>query len=211
MKIVSVNVGQPRIIEYNNEPLATAIFKEPIATRVAVNNLTIIGDAQVDRRFHGGTNKAVYAYPSEHYEFWQAEFPAMELPFGIFGENLTTVGLFETDVCVGDKIRIGTTELVATEPRFPCFKLGIRFGRKDVIRKFQESRKSGIYFSVAKPGELQTGDSIEFIEREENQVTIEDLVRLHDEKKDLKLAERAVQVKSLPKDWNRNIRKWFKL
>ena len=206
-KIVSVNVGQPRIVEYNGEPVTTAIYKEPVAGRVKVSDLTIVGDAQVDRRFHGGANKAVYAYPSEHYEFWKSELPEMDLPFGVFGENLTTVGLLETEVCVGDKIRVGTVELMATEPRFPCFKLGIKFGRKDIIRRFQKSRRSGIYFSVAKTGEFQAGDEIVFLERDENRITIEDLVRLHDEKNDLKLAERALKVAALPKDWQRKIRK----
>lgn len=210
MKILSVNIGQPRTVEYNGEPVVTAIYKQPIAERVKVESLTIAGDAQVDRRFHGGANKAVYAYPSEHYKFWHNEFPEMALPFGIFGENLTTHGLIETEVCVGDRIRAGTAELVVTEPRFPCFKLGIRFGRKDVIRKFQKSRKSGIYFSVAKPGELQVNDFIEILERDENKVSIEDLVRLHNEKSDLELAERALKVAALPKDWRRKIQKMLK-
>ena len=207
MKILSVNLGQPRVVEYNGEAVTTAIFKEPTAERVKVNQLTLSGDAQVDRRFHGGANKAVYLYPSEHYEFWRHELPETDLPFGMFGENLTTAGLLETEVCVGDKIRVGTAELVATEPRFPCFKLGVKFGRKDIIRRFQKARRSGIYFSVAKTGELQTGDQIVFLEREKTRVTIEDLVRLHDEKKDLELAERALKVAALPTDWQRKIRK----
>ena len=207
MKILSVNVGQPRVVEYNGEPVATAIFKEPVAEPVKVNQLTLSGDAQVDRRFHGGANKAVYAYPSEHYEFWKSEFPGMDLPFGMFGENLTTVGLLETEARVGDKIRVGTAELIVTEPRFPCYKLGIKFGRTDIIRRFQKSRRSGIYFSVAKTGELQAGDEITILEHDERSVTIEDLVRLHDEKKDLELARRALNTPALPKDWQQKIRK----
>lgn len=211
MKILSVNIGQPRTVEYNGESVVTAIYKEPISEPVKVNELTIVGDAQVDRRFHGGLNKAVYVYPSEHYEFWRNELPEMDLQFGMFGENLTTCGIFETEICVGDKIRVGTVELIAREPRFPCFKLGLKFGRKDVIRKFQKSRLSGIYFSVSRTGELQIGDEIEILTREETRVSIADLVRLHDEKKDLELAKRALEVNALPQDWQRKIRKWFKL
>ena len=210
MKIISVNIGQPRIIEYNGEPVSTAIYKDPIAEKIAVQKLTLAGDAQVDRRFHGGASKAVYAYPSEHYKFWQAELSETELPFGMFGENLTTAGLLETEICVGDKIRFGTAELVATEPRFPCYKLGIRFGRKDIIRRFQKSQKSGIYFAVAKPGELQIGDIIEVLDRDEYRVSITDLLRLHDEKNDPELAELALAVEALPEKWKRDIRKWFK-
>ncbi len=206
-RILSVNVGQPRVVEYNGEPVTTAIFKEPVAGRVKVNELTLSGDAQVDRRFHGGANKAVYVYPSEHYEFWKSEFPDMDLPFGMFGENLTTAGLLETEVCVSDKIRFGTAELIATEPRFPCYKLGLKFGRKDIVRRFQKSRRSGIYFAVAKIGELQTDDEIVVLERAEQSVTIEDLVRLHDEKKDIELAKRALKVAAMPADWKKKIRK----
>ncbi|MEP6922942.1 MAG: MOSC domain-containing protein [Pyrinomonadaceae bacterium] len=207
MKIVSVNIGQPRTVEYNGEMVVTGIYKEPVFKPVKVNELTLAGDIQVDRRFHGGANKAVYAYPSEHYEFWRTELPEMDLPFGTFGENLTTIGVLETEICVGDKIRVGTAELIATEPRFPCYKLGIKFGRKDIIRRFQKSRRSGIYFSVFETGELQTGDNIEFLERDENRVTIEDLVRLNDEKNNIEIAKRALKVIALPKDWKRKISK----
>jgi MOSC domain-containing protein YiiM len=209
MKIISVNIGQPRIVEYNGEPVSTAIYKEPIAGAVKVSELTLVGDAQVDRRFHGGASKAVYAYSSEHYEFWRNELPEMDLPFGMFGENLTTVGLLENEIFDGDKIRVGTAELIITEPRFPCYKLGIKFGRKDIIRRFQKSRRSGIYFAVAKTGEIQAGDEIIILERNENRVTIEDLVRLYEQKNDLEIGERALKVAALPEKWKRDIRRWL--
>ncbi len=205
MKIISVNVGMPRLVEYNGEPAATAIYKAPVAGRVRVNQLNLEGDAQADLRVHGGASKSVYAYPSEHYDFWRNELPETDIPTAIFGENLTTKGLLETEVCAGDKFRVGTAEFVVTEPRFPCFKLGIRFGRKDIIRRFQKSRRSGFYLSVAKTGELEAGDSIEFVERDENRVTIEELVRLHDDKNDLEIARRALKVAALPEKWKRDI------
>jgi MOSC domain-containing protein YiiM len=202
MKIISVNVGMPRLVEY-----ATAIYKNPVAGKVKVNRLNLAGDAQADLSVHGGASKSVYAYPFEHYEFWQNEYPDKDLPVAIFGENLTTEGVLETEICVGDRLRVGTAEFVVTEPRFPCFKLGIRFGRKDIIRRFQQSLRSGFYLSVAKTGEIEAGDRIEFVERDPNVVTIEELVKLKEGKSALEIARRALQIEALPENWKQRIRK----
>lgn len=177
MKILSVNVGLPRLVEYRGEPVATAIYKEPVAGRVEVGEYNLAGDRQADLRVHGGYSKAVYVYPSEHYEFWRGEFPAMDLPFGMFGENLTSEGLLEKDVQVGDRFRIGTAEFVVTQPRVPCFKLGIRFNRSDIIRRFAKSGRSGFYLAIEKTGELGTADKFDFISREPNQKSIAEIVR----------------------------------
>ena len=162
MKVLSVNVGLPRIVEYMGEPLATGIFKSPVEGKVAVGQLNLEGDRQADLRVHGGPKKSVYVYPSEHYAYWRDELPDAELPLGVFGENLTTEGILETDVRAGDRLRIGTAEFEVTIPRYPCFKLGIRFGRKDILRRFMKSGRSGFYLSVLKTGELATGDAIIF-------------------------------------------------
>lgn len=207
MKILSVNVGLPRLVEYNGEPISTAIYKNPVSGKVRVHQFNLEGDGQADLRFHGGASKSVYAYPAEHYELWKQELPEMDLTFGVFGENLTTFGILETEICVGDKFRVGTAEFVVTEPRFPCYKLGIRFGRKDIIRKFQKSRRSGFYLTVAKTGEIKISNKIEFLERDENKVSITDLLKLHDEKKDMEIANRALKVAALPEKWKRDIRK----
>jgi len=172
MKVLSVSVGLPRIVEYRGEPVSTGIYKEPVAGRVAVNEFNLAGDAQADLRVHGGYSKAVYVYPSEHYEFWRNELPEMDLPFGVFGENLTTAGLIETEARVGDRYRIGTAEFVVTEPRQPCFKLGIRFNRTDIIKRFAKSGRSGFYLAIEKTGDLGAGDEIEFLSREANQPSI---------------------------------------
>lgn len=177
MKVLSVNVGLPRLVEYNGEPVATGIFKEPVAGRVEVGEYNLAGDRQADLRVHGGYYKAVYAYPAEHYDFWREELPEMNLPFGIFGENLTTEGLLEAGVNVGDCLRVGTANFIVTQPRVPCFKLGIRFGRTDIIRRFARSGRSGFYLAVEKIGELEAGDRIEFLSREENQPSIADVAR----------------------------------
>ena len=177
MRILSVNVGVPRMVEYNGEPVATGIFKEPVAGKVRVGEVNLEGDRQADLTVHGGKMKAVYVYPSEHYEFWKAELPEMNLPFGIFGENLTSEGLTESEVFIGDRLRIGTAEFAVTQPRFPCFKLGIRFGRTDIIKRFAKSGRCGFYLSIEKTGELEAGNEIEIIKRGQNVNSIADINR----------------------------------
>lgn len=162
MKVISVNVGMPRIVEFRGEPVATGIFKAPVTGEVKVNELNLEGDGQADLRVHGGLDKAVYVYPSENYGFWREQLPGVELPWGAFGENLTIDGLLESDVRPGDRLRIGSAEFAVTQPRYPCYKLGIKFGRSDMVRRFAKSGLTGFYLSVAKTGELQAGDTIEF-------------------------------------------------
>src|SRR5436305_9927813 len=136
MKIISVNVGRPRLVMWQGSPVSTGIFKEPVEGRVALRTLNLDGDRQADLTVHGGPAKAVYAYPSEHYPFWRGELPGTELPWGMFGENFTTEGLLETTANVGDRFRVGTAELQVTQPRLPCYKLGIKFGREDMLKRF---------------------------------------------------------------------------
>ena len=162
MKVISVNVGLPRIVEYRGQPVATGIFKSPVEGKVEVGQLNLSGDRQADLRVHGGPAKSVYVYPSEHYPFWRVELPDSDLQWGVFGENLTIEGLLETEVRPGDSLRIGTAEFAVTIPRYPCYKLGIRFGRKDIIRRFALSGRCGFYLSVVATGEIEAGDPIEF-------------------------------------------------
>ena len=171
MRVVSVNVALPKRVPYKGRTVSTAIFKEPVAGRVSVRAMGLQG------RVHGAPNKAVYGYPSEHYGFWTAEFPEMKLPWGMFGENVTTAGLLERDVHLGDRFRIGTAVLEATAPRFPCFKLGIRFGREDIEYRFLESGRSGFYFRVVREGDVAAGDGIERAAPAKAGPTIADIVR----------------------------------
>jgi MOSC domain-containing protein YiiM len=212
MKVISVNVGLPRPVMYNGEPASTGIYKTPVAGPVKVNEVNLAGDAQADLSVHGGYYKAVYVYPFEHYEFWQGELSETELPLAIFGENLTTIGLLETEVCIGDKLRIGTAEFVVTQPRFPCFKLGIRFGRKDIIRRFQKSKRSGFYLAILKTGEIQANDSIEIFERDQTRFSIAEAITLRDEGVgDLEKVRRALEIEALPESWKTRIRKSLNL
>jgi len=202
MKLVSVNVGRPRLVIRNGEPVSTGIFKEPIAAPVMMRTLNLDGDRQADLSVHGGPSKAVYVYPAEHYEFWKREFPEMDLPWGMFGENFTTTGLLETDINIGDKFRIGEAEVIVTEPRMPCYKLGIRFGRTDIIKRFLQSERTGFYLAVLKEGEVGHGDELALVERDAHDVRVADITRLYTREKDNKtLLRRALEVEALPGGW----------
>ena len=202
MKILSISVGRPRLVMRDGEPVSTGIFKEPVAGRVMLRTLNLDGDRQADLSVHGGPEKAVYAYPSEHYEFWKQELPDMDLPWGIFGENVTTEGLLETETHIGDRFRIGSAEVMVTQPRMPCYKLGIRFGRTDIIRRFLVSERSGLYFSVLKEGEVGAGDEIELLEKNAAGVRVVDVTRLYSsERENVDLMRKAVATKGLPESW----------
>src|SRR5690348_6859690 len=165
-KIISINVGLPRIVMSDGKPVSTGIFKEPVAGRVMLRTLNLDGDRQADLSVHGGPSKAVYVYPAEHYDFWKSELPEMNLPWGMFGENFTTTGLLETEINIGDKFRIATAEVMVTQPRMPCYKLGLKFGRPDIIKRFLQSERTGFYLAVLKEGEVGAGDEFEPLARD---------------------------------------------
>ena len=202
MKIVSLKVGLPQLVLSNDEPVSTGIFKEPVAGRVNLRTLNLDGDRQADLSVHGGPEKAVYVYPSEHYDFWKRELPEMDLPWGMFGENCTTTGLLETQINIGDTFRVGSAEVMVTQPRMPCYKLGIRFGRSDIIKRFLASERSGFYLAVLKEGEVGTGDEFEPVKRDANDVKVKDITRLYtSEKRNAELLRRAIDVEALPESW----------
>lgn len=208
MKILSLNVGLPRLVMRDNEPVSTGIFKEPVSGRVMLRTLNLDGDRQADLTVHGGPEKAVYVYPSEHYAFWKRELPDMDLPWGMFGENFTTEGLNETETRIGDKFRIGSAEVMVTQPRMPCYKLGIRFGRTDIIKRFLISERSGFYLSVLKEGEVGVGDEFELIEKNASGVSVVDITRLYtSEKHNADLMRRAIATAALPESWREYFRK----
>jgi MOSC domain-containing protein YiiM len=204
MKVLSVNVGLPRKIQYNGQIINTAIFKDPVKGPIMLRKLNLDGDRQADLTVHGGIDKAVYSYPVEHYDYWGKQFPDTDLMWGMFGENFTTEGLLEDAVNVGDQFQIGSAMLVATQPRMPCYKLGVRFGRMDVIRRFMTSGRSGIYFKILKEGEVKTGDKIKNIKRDKNNVTVKDIVSLYISKNRIDIIEmmrRAIKIRDLPEGW----------
>lgn len=207
MRIVSINVSRPRLVMWNGQSVSTGIYKTPVAGPVLLSTLNLDGDRQADLTVHGGPTKAAYAYPAEHYDFWREEFPEMELPWGMFGENFTLEGLNESGVNIGDSFRLGSAEVVVTEPRMPCFKLGIRFGRVDMLRRFLASGRTGFYFSVKREGVVEAGDPIQLIGRDPNNVTVSDITRLYSsDNSDIKLRQRAIALEALPESWREHFR-----
>jgi MOSC domain-containing protein YiiM len=208
MKIISISVGRPRLVMSNGNPVSTAIFKQAVSGPLMLRRLNLDGDRQADLSVHGGISKAVYAYPNEHYQFWRTELPELELNPGMFGENFTSEGLFEGETNVGDRFRVGEAELMATEPRLPCYKLGIRFGRTDIIKRFLQSRRTGIYFSVVKEGMVEAGNQVELLSRDPNNISIADITRVFAfEKDDVATLRRLVKLEPLSESWREHFAK----
>ena len=159
-QLISLNVGLPRRVMWKGRSVLTGIFKEPVAGPVVARHLDLDGDQQADLSVHGGSDKAVYVYPAEHYDWWRHALAPMELPWGMFGENLTTQGLTEQDVVIGERFGIGEAVFVVTQPRQPCYKLAVRFGRDDILRRFVQSRRTGWYFAVEREGAVTADDVI---------------------------------------------------
>lgn len=201
MKVVSLSVGLPKEIEVEGGSVLTSIFKAPVDRRLRVSSLNFEGDEQSDLTVHGGPDKAVYAYPSEHYEEWRKELPGVEFPTAVFGENLTIEGLSE-DVRIGDRFRIGTAEFMVTQPRLPCYKLGIRFGRMDMLKRMLRNGRTGFYFRVTTKDEVGAGDAIEPLARSQEELTVADVVRLYTvDAKNQELLRRATESTVLPESW----------
>jgi len=208
LRLISLNVARPRLTVYNGATINTGIFKEPVSGPVALRTLNLDGDCQADLAVHGGPNKAVYAYPSEHYEFWRQELPGTNLPWGMFGENFTTEGLIERDLFIGDRLQIGTAILVVRQPRIPCYKLAAKFKRKDILARFLRSGRSGFYFSVEKEGVVEVGNSFEFLSREPHAITISEMNWVFAEDTyNRDLLDKAIATSALPGDWRDFFRK----
>jgi MOSC domain-containing protein YiiM len=208
VNVLSVNVGLPRDVMAGERLVRTSIFKAPVIGRVPIRNHNLAGDRQSDLSVHGGPDKAVYAYPHEHYAYWREQLPETDLQPGHFGENLTVQGLLEGDVHVGDRLRIGSTTLVVTQPRMPCFKLGIRFGRPDMVKRFLESRRSGFYLAVDTEGDLGAGDMVEMLDRHPAELSIQELLRLYlNERVDAQRLRDAIAIPALPDGWRTHLQK----
>jgi MOSC domain-containing protein YiiM len=205
MKIVSLNIGLPQEVTWHGRVVTTGIFKQPVEGRVALRKVNLDGDRQADLTVHGGEFKAVYSYPLEHYDYWRKELPGVALPMGSFGENFTTEGLLEDSAHLGDRFAIGSAELVVTQPRLPCYKLGVRFQSDDMVKRFLLSGRMGFYFAVIREGEVGAGDEIRVISRDPNAVPVPEITRLyiakrygHDERASV---QRALKVAILPESW----------
>lgn len=206
--ILSVNVGTPRRVPVaHGNTVLTSIFKSPVDGPVAVRRHNVEGDQQSDLTVHGGPNKAVYCYPAEHYSYWKEKLPDHDLSvYGAFGENLTTSGILEDNIWIGDRFLAGSAVLQVAQPRMPCFKLGIRFNLSTMVKLFWQSGRSGIYFSIVEEGALAAGDSIERIARGPEQITVADVVRLYrGDEKSPEMLERALRA-PISGSWKEEIR-----
>ncbi len=217
MRVISVNVGLPREVTWHGTSVSTGIYKEPVDGRVALRKLNLDGDGQADLTVHGGKYKAVHCYPLEHYDYWKRELPDRELPMGVFGENFTVDdsaresqpqeedGLPEERVHLGDRFSVGSAEVVVTQPRRPCYKLGIRFESDDMVRRFLASGRTGFYVAVTREGEIGAGDEMKVLSRDPNGVSIAEIVRLYTKESysraDVALVERAGRVEEFPDSW----------
>ena len=214
MKLVTVNTGLPREVSWHRRIVTTAIYKEPVGGRVALCRLNLEGDRQADLTVHGGEHKAVYCYPLAHYGYWKRELPGRELPMGMFGENFTIEaggdGLLEDSVHLGDRFSVGTAEVVVTQPRLPCYKLGVRFQSDDMVKRFLASGRTGFYVAVTREGEVGAGDELRVIAREPNAVSVSEITRLYVAKRfgeaESSAVRRALSVKELPESWKEYFR-----
>jgi MOSC domain-containing protein YiiM len=210
MKLVSVNVGLPREVTWRGRTISTGIYKQAVGGRVVLRKLNLDGDRQADLTVHGGEHKAVYCYPVAHYDYWRGELPEHALPMGAFGENFTTDGLLEDSVHVGDQFSVGSAEAVVTQPRLPCYKLGVRFGSDDMVKRFFASRRTGFYLAVTREGEVGAGDEIKMIARDPHAVPVAEITRLYAERRyaesDVSSVERVLRVAALPESWKQYFR-----
>jgi MOSC domain-containing protein YiiM len=205
MKLLSVNCGMPREVDWHGRTVTTSIYKEPVVGRVALRTLNLDGDRQSDLTVHGGKHKAVYCYPIEHYEYWSRELPGRALPKGVFGENFTTEGISEESLHIGDRFSVGSAEVIVSQPRLPCYKLGIRFESDDMVKKFLASGRMGFYLLVAQEGEVGAGDEVALMSREPESLPVSEISRLYLAKEydgeDRSLIDRALRLSALPDSW----------
>ncbi len=202
MRVVSVNVGLPREVLWKRRTVLTGIFKEPVAGRVMVSRLNLDGDRQADLTVHGGPEKAIYVYPVDYYDVWREELPEMDIPWAMFGENLTVEGMREDTVHIGDQFRVGSALLAVTQPRLPCYKLALRFGRDDMLKRFLLSGRTGFYFSVLEEGEVAAGDAITLVKRDEHAIPVAEITRLYlSDKRNIAALRRVLALEMLPEVW----------
>jgi MOSC domain-containing protein YiiM len=214
MKLVSLNVGLPREVTWRGMNITTGIFKQPVDGRVTLRKLNLDGDRQADLTVHGGEDKAVYCYPGAHYEYWKRELPDHALSLGMFGENFTIdfsgLDSAEDSIHIGDKFAIGSAEVIVTQPRLPCYKLGVRFQMDDMVKRFLASGRSGFYVAVVREGEVGAGDEITQVARDQNAVPVSDITRLYIAKRysddDARAVRVALQVAALPESWKEYFR-----
>jgi MOSC domain-containing protein YiiM len=210
MNLVSVNCGLPQNVVWHGRTITTSIYKEPVEGRITLRTLNLDGDRQSDLTAHGGKDKAVYCYPIEHYAFWNQELSNRPLPMGAFGENFTIQGLLDDSVHIGDRFSVGSAEVIVTQPRLPCYKLGIRFESDDMVKRFLDSRRMGFYLAVRREGDVGAGDEMIKLSADPISIPVPEITRLYVAKQwgigEIRQVKRALTVAALPESW----KEWFR-
>lgn len=208
MKIISTNVATSKTVIYNGKEVKTAIFKQPVQQAVAIERLSIVGDEQADLVFHGGEHKAVYAFSADHYSYWQSTLNNENLACGSFGENFTVTGLSEADISIGDRLRFGSALLEVSQPRVPCFKLGIALDNKDAVKLFTKSYLTGVYFRVIEEGTAKTGDAVTFEKKAADSVSVKELFRAYFDRsyrENEQVFIKALALEALAPEWKEKL------
>jgi MOSC domain-containing protein YiiM len=210
MKLISVNAGLPREAVWHSMTVTTGIYKEPVKGRVALRKLNLDGDRQADLTVHGGEFKAVYCYPLLHYDYWRAQLPGKDLPLAVFGENFTIDNFVEDSIHLGDQFAVGSAQVIVTQPRLPCYKLGIRFQADDMVKRFLASARTGFYLAVTREGEVGAGDQMKPLASDPHAVPVSEITRLYVAKRfnsaDVVSLKKALQVQALPESWKHYFR-----
>ncbi len=212
MKIESIQVGMPKTVVFRGKEITTGIFKDPVKGPVLLKTLSLVGDGQADLRVHGGVNKALYAYSLDTYPRWRKLRPDLEFTDGAFGENLSMSSLLEDSIYIDDVYELGLAVVQVTQPRFPCYKLGVKFKESKIIKQFMEFERPGVYFRVLKEGEINVGDELKLIKREEVLLSVLELFQIQSaEEVDKDRIREILQIDSLTDEWKADFQKMLKL
>ncbi len=211
MKVLSIQVGKPKTIQYQGKEVSTGIFKEPVNGPIMLNFLNLEGDGQADLRVHGGKDKALYAYSYDAYASWQKLRPQDTFSYGAFGENLCFETLPENKMYIGDTYELGDAIVQVAQPRFPCYKLSIKFNDPKILKQFMQSGRPGVYFRVLKEGLINVGDSLKLIQQEKVHLSITDLLALYKNPiDDSERIKELLKINALPSQWREEFESWLK-
>lgn len=208
MKIISTNISKVKTVMHNGKEVKTAIFKQPTDEAADIRRLSIVGDEQADLVFHGGEHKAVYAFSADHYGYWQSTLNNENLTSGSFGENFTVSGLSEADISIGDQLRFGSALLEVSQPRVPCFKLGIALDNKDAVKLFTKSYLTGVYFRVVEEGTAKTGDAVTLEKKAIDSVSVKELFQAYFDRNYQGIEQvftKALALETLAPEWKEKL------
>jgi MOSC domain-containing protein YiiM len=212
MKVISTNIGEQQIINWRDKKVKTGIFKYQVTNPIELGKEDVEGDHVIDRKYHGGSDKACYLFSEIHYKYWKNIYPELNWRYGMFGENLTISNLDEAATNIGDIFKLGSALVRVTQPRQPCFKLGVRLGTQKVIKQFVDYGYPGVYVRVLEPGKVQTNDQMKLVEKSKNSISVKEIFKLlYSKEVELKLVEKAIANKALAESCRNDLKKIWNL